>query len=105
MAIICTVRIPRAHAEVQSVEDGNPELMERIGGAAFRHMTTHRRLIGDGEVIDIDEFPAREDYDAFMSEVGDEVARYGKLLGASDTIYDVLEGGDFDFAQMRGAAS
>lgn len=95
MSIVCTVRIPHDLAKVQRVEEANPEVMEPIGQAAMKYMTGHRRLAQGDEVLDLDEFPDRAAYDAFIAEAGPSIARYGELLGAPavDTVYDVVEGG------------
>ncbi len=95
MAVICTVRIPHQLEKVQRVEEAHPEVMEAIGSAAMKYMTAHRRTATDGEVLDLDEFASREDYDAFIAEAGPAIRRYGELLGAPavDTVYTVVEGG------------
>ena len=95
MAIVCTVRIPHALEKVQKVEADNPQVMDAIMGPAMKYMTAHRRFATDGEVLDLDEFSSREDYDKFMAEAGPAIQQYGELLGApaQDTIYTLVEGG------------
>lgn len=95
MAVICTVRIPHALEHVQRTEADHPEVMQEIMTAAMKYMTGHRRTATDGEVMDLDEFASREDYDAFIGEAGDAIRRYGELLGApaQDTVYTVVEEG------------
>ncbi|UGS37263.1 hypothetical protein [Capillimicrobium parvum] len=95
MAVICTVRIPHDLEKVQQVEADNAEVMQAIMAAAQKYMTGHRRTARDGEVMDLDEFASREDYDAFIAEAAPSIRRYGELLGApaQDTVYTVVEGG------------
>jgi hypothetical protein len=95
MAVICTVRIPHDLEKVQRVEEANPEVMNEIMGAAMKYMTSHRRTATDGEVMDLDEFASRADYDKFIAEAGPAIHKWGELLGAPgvDTVYDVIEGG------------
>ena len=95
MTVVCTVRIPRALAKVRQVERDNPDVMEVIGAAARKYMIAHRRTATDAEVMDLDEFASREDYDAFIGEARTAIERYGELLGApaQDTVYTVIEDG------------
>jgi hypothetical protein len=95
LTVVCTVRIPHALAKVQKVERDNPDLMEAIGTAARKYMIGHRRTATDAEVMDLDEFASREDYNAFIGEAHTAIARYGELLGApaQDTVYTVIEDG------------
>jgi hypothetical protein len=95
MAVICTVRIPHALDHVQRIEAENPGVMQEIMTAAMKYMTGHRRTATETEVMDLDEFARREDYDAFIGEAGDAIRRYGELLGApaQDTLYTVVEEG------------
>ncbi len=95
MAVVCTVRIPHPLDHVQQVEQDNPDVMEAIMTAAMKYMTGHRRTTAGDEVMDLDEFASREDYDAFIAEAGAAIQRYGALLGApaQDTVYTVVEGG------------
>jgi hypothetical protein len=95
LTVVCTVRIPHVLEKVQRVEGDNPDVMEVIGAAARKYMLAHRRTATDQEVMDLDEFASREDYDAFIEEAGTAIARYGELLGAPahDTVYTVIEDG------------
>lgn len=104
MPIVTTVRIPRSLADVERVEEEHPELMEEIGSAAIKYMTRHRRLAGRDEVLDIDDYATRADYEAFVAEASAAIARYSELTGADDAVYEVVEGGDIDFEQLRDTA-
>lgn len=99
MPIICTVRIPLGIAELKRIEEENAEVLEAIGPSVFKYMTHHRRITTDREVIDIDEFPDRAAYDAFLAEAGDSIARFSELTGSADTVWEIER--EFDFAQMR----
>jgi hypothetical protein len=99
VSIICTVRIPIGIAELKRIEEENAEVMETIGPSVFKHMTHHRRITTDTEVIDIDEFPDRAAYDALVAEAGDAIARFSELTGAVDTVWEIEH--EFDFAKMR----
>lgn len=96
MTVVCTVRIPYSLEHVERVEAEHPEVMQEITAAAIKYMTGHRRTANDDEVLDLDEFASREDYDAFIAEAGPAIARYGEALGGpppKDTVYTVVEGG------------
>jgi hypothetical protein len=93
VAIICTVRIPHPLETVQSVERANPEVMSSIITGARQHMVSHRRFASEAEVLDMDEYASREDYDAFMAMAGTAVKQFGALLGDPpvDEVWEVIE--------------
>lgn len=94
MGVVCTVRIPHPLAKVQEVEATITDEMAQIMAAAQKYMTGHRRVTDGAEVLDIDTYASREDYDAFLGEAGAAVKKYGELLGARDTLYEDIPGGD-----------
>ena len=81
MAVICTVRIPHPLAHVEAVERAHPEVMSEIVAGARQYMLSHRRFASGSEVLDIDEYATREDYEAFMGKCRDAVAAFDQLLG------------------------
>jgi hypothetical protein len=93
VSIVCTVRIPHPLERVTRYEAENAQLMEPIIAAAQKHMSGHRRIENDREVIDLDEFGAMGDYDAFMADAGDAVRAYNEAMGVTETHYRVVEGG------------
>lgn len=81
MTVICTVRIPHPLKHVEEIERAHPEVMSEIVAGARQYMVRHRRFASETEVLDLDEYATREDYDAFMSKCGDAVAAFDGLLG------------------------
>ena len=93
MTIVCTVRIPHPLERVTAYEADRADLMGPITQAAMQHMSGHRRIENDDEVIDLDEFPAMADYEAFMAAAGEQVREYNAEMGVMETHYRVVEGG------------
>lgn len=88
MSLLVTVRIPHPLAEVESVEQAHPEVMERIMQAAMKYMAGHRRFERDGEVMDLDEYAEEADYRKFFDEAGEAIREYSELVGGG--VHDVL---------------
>ena len=88
MSLLVTVRIPYPLEQVERIERSHPELVRRVAGPAMKYMTSHRRVQRDGEVMDIDEYAERADYDAFFAEAGEAIREYNRLVGGG--VHDVL---------------
>jgi hypothetical protein len=93
MGIVVTVNIDADPALVEKAEQDNPEVMQVIGAAAGKYMTGHRRTVRDGQVMDLDEFASAADYDAFIAEAGEAIAKYGKAIGIAprDTLWTLQD--------------
>lgn len=85
MNILVTVTFDAAPDVVAKVEQDHPELMQALGSSAAKYFVSHRRVVQDDRVMDLDEFASRADYDAFMAEASDAVKKYEELVGVTAT--------------------
>jgi hypothetical protein len=95
MSILVTVTFDAAPEVVAQVEEDHPDLMQTLGASAAKYFVSHRRLVRDDRVMDLDEFASKADHDAFLAEAGDVVRKYEQLVGgqATDTVWTVLDHG------------
>lgn len=94
MSIVVTVRIPDVDIDrVREVEKTHAEQNRQLHEALKRHgCISHRRLFRDGEILDIDEWPAEENLRAFLAEMAPVIRELAKARGTGkpfDTIWQV----------------
>ena len=94
MSVMVVIRFPTS-IEAQEELERTTDLMAPIGEIARRHgAMSHRRVFGDGEFLDFDEWPSEEAYRAFLAEARPAIDRYEAALGvrSEDRLYQVVEG-------------
>jgi hypothetical protein len=64
----------------------NPDLKTAILDGIYEHgLIRCTRLVGDGEFLDIDEWPSERERDAFVAATGAELKRWNELMGNPET--------------------
>jgi hypothetical protein len=89
VAYICTVVFNCDVEALERVETIHPEIMDAISAAARGRMLNHVRYTGPGRTMDIDTFATPQDYEEFIAEAKEHIARYCELAGAEvvDTVW------------------
>jgi hypothetical protein len=66
--------------------------MSAIVTGARQHMVSHRRFASEAEVLDMDEYASREDYDAFMEMAGSAIKQFGALFDSPpvDEVWETI---------------
>jgi hypothetical protein len=86
MSFFVSVRF-KADATVahQALRD-NPDLREAILEGIFEHgLIRCTRIVGDGEFLDIDEWPSEKERDSFVAAAGPALRKWNELMGNPET--------------------
>jgi hypothetical protein len=64
----------------------NPDLEQAILKGIYEHgLIRCERLVGDGEFLDIDEWPSEANRDAFVAAAAPALRRWNELMGNPET--------------------
>jgi hypothetical protein len=64
----------------------NPDLEQAILKGIYEHgLIGCQRLVGDGEFLDIDEWPGQTERDAFVAAAGSALKKWNQLMGNPET--------------------
>jgi hypothetical protein len=78
MTILVTVRF------AQEVDATHPRLREQLGELLRRHgLLSHRRFLGEGRALDLDEWEDESSYRAFIAEARPIIEKLAQLRGIS----------------------
>jgi 1,4-dihydroxy-2-naphthoyl-CoA synthase len=88
VTILFTVDVERAREVELEQADAHQTVIE----AARRHgMRSHRRLYGDGEMLDIDEWESSEGRDAFLAEAAPSLRLLAESRGSGPPVVKVWQ--------------
>ena len=91
--VVVTVLFQADAATARRVEVDHAETLRKVLEAARRHgMRSHRRLYGDGEFIDIDEWESVEGRQAFLAEAAPMLRELSEARGSPQPVSKVWFG-------------
>lgn len=97
MSFYVTVRFKADPKVAHDALRNDPEL-ERVllKGIYEAGLIRCTRLIGDGEFLDIDEWPSEKERDAFVASAGPALKTWNELMGNPETVIETWSSADDD---------
>jgi hypothetical protein len=84
MTLLVTVRFPVDIAVDDRLNRDHPETLEALKDVVKRHPPiSHRRFVGDGSFLDLEEWESQEALDAFLAEARPIISERSRLRGAA----------------------
>jgi hypothetical protein len=82
MGFIVTIRFKGDPKRAHQVLRDNPRLYEAVHDGIYKHgLVRCWRYVGDGEFLDVDEWPSEAERIAFNEEHGEGIAEWVRLSG------------------------
>ena len=82
VGFIVMIRFAGDPKKAKQVLDDDPQLDQAVRKGIYEHgMICCRRLVGDGEFVDIDEWASEEDRNAFVAAAGPALAEWTSRAG------------------------
>src|SRR2546423_12348987 len=82
MGFIVTIRFKGDARKAHQVLRDDPELFEAVHKGIYDHgLVRCWRYVGDGEFLDVDEWPSEKERDAFVAAAQPQLAEWVKLAG------------------------
>lgn len=82
MGFMVTIRFKGDPKKAHQVLRENPELFEAVHkGIWDAGLVRCWRYVGDGEFLDVDEWPSEDERDAFVAAAGPQISEWVKLAG------------------------
>lgn len=86
LSFFVTVRFKADPQVAHRVLRENPDLEVAILEGIYKHgLVRCARLVGDGQFLDIDEWPSEKERDAFVAAVGPALRKWNELMGNPET--------------------
>jgi hypothetical protein len=86
MSFFVSVRFKADPKLAHDVLRENPDLEQAVLKGIYEHgLVGCQRLVGDGEFIDIDEWPSETERDAFVAAAGPALKKWNELMGYPET--------------------